>query len=89
MRTCSLFIALLTLAFSGCAHHPDADSYPVVASVDSDRAQHVERMLASAGIHATTHGSFVMGVSVAPKDRARTIELLRRDAAEKGYQVWF
>jgi hypothetical protein len=89
MRTLTLLITMVVAAFIGCAHRADYSSYPVVASVDSDRAEYVERMLASAGIRAFTHGSVVMGVSVAPKDRTRTVELLRRDAAEKGYQVWF
>ena len=89
MRTLTLSIAMVVLAFIGCAHRTDYASYPVVASVDWDRAEHVERVLAGAGIRAFTHGSVVAGVSVAPKDQARAAELLRRDAAERGYQVWF
>ena len=73
---------------SGCAH-PDSASYPVIASVDSDRASHVQEMFDCAGIQAFTHGSFVMGVSVAPKDELRATELLRRDAATHGYRVEF
>ena len=54
---------------------------------DRELHAHVYQLLEQHGIRADIHGSVVYGVLVSAEDAQKAREILRPDAAARGYQV--
>jgi hypothetical protein len=65
---------------------------PIIASITgNDRITqiHITNLLLSHNIESSMEGSLIYGVSVASPNAQQAIELLRSDATNNGYYVWF
>lgn len=58
-----------------------------VAYIDRHMAEHVSGVLGSAGIHANVGSTMDYSVSVPATQKARALELLRKDAEEHHYSL--
>lgn len=100
MRYGALFILPLLMAVStstpaspATQPTPNAGSHALVfvhiAVIYSKDGDQVERLLEGNSIRSAIEGSVVYGVSVRPEDRDKAIELLKADAAKRGYWIRF
>jgi hypothetical protein len=89
--------ALLGLVAVGCAEGDRADlpanrdynKYVHVAAVEPAWAEHVEAVLAKAGIPSVVEGSRVYGVRVPPGKKEQAVAILKADVAKHGYRAVF
>ena len=88
----SFIVVLLLLCSCAQTRHSQRVGNEVVGLVpvtfiDRQMADHVRGVLESAGIPTIVTPSMAYSVSVPPEQKARAIELLRKDAEEHHYRL--